>query len=181
MDNFKTPEQELVSTVSFTRTKFPSMTLCQFHYRCLWLWWTDLFCCLSYRGYDCRSNLFYTQTGEIVYHVAAVGVVYNRQQNTQRFYLGHDDDILCLAIHPLKDYVATGQVGFMSVCNNNQRLLLLSLERSWEKSIQSTFIQMKDCISVADVIVVKYWHRSVFYVYLYHGRSIFSIVFLNII
>uniref|UniRef100_A0A671RXC3 Echinoderm microtubule-associated protein-like 5 n=1 Tax=Sinocyclocheilus anshuiensis TaxID=1608454 RepID=A0A671RXC3_9TELE len=65
----------------------------------------------GYRGYDCRSNLFYTQTGEIVYHVAAVGVVYNRQQNTQRFYLGHDDDILCLAIHPVKDYVATGQVG----------------------------------------------------------------------
>lgn len=64
----------------------------------------------SYRGYDCRSNLFYTQTGEIVYHVAAVGVVYNRQQNTQRLYLGHDDDILCLAIHPIKDYVATGQV-----------------------------------------------------------------------
>lgn len=70
-------------------------------------------CFISYRGYDCRSNLFYTQTGEIVYHVAAVGVVYNRQQNTQRFYLGHDDDILCLAIHPLKDYVATGQVGLM--------------------------------------------------------------------
>lgn len=45
-----------------------------------------------------------------MYHVAAVGVIYNRQQNTQRFYLGHDDDILCLAIHPLKDYVATGQV-----------------------------------------------------------------------
>ncbi|KAG8013418.1 Echinoderm microtubule-associated protein-like 5, partial [Nibea albiflora] len=62
-------------------------------------------------GYDCRSNLFYTQTGEIVYHVAAIGVVYNRQQNTQRFYMGHDDDILCLAIHPLKDFVATGQVG----------------------------------------------------------------------
>ncbi|KAI4583524.1 hypothetical protein MJG53_008737 [Ovis ammon polii x Ovis aries] len=65
----------------------------------------------TYRGYDCRSNLFYTQIGEIVYHVAAVGVIYNRQQNTQRFYLGHDDDILCLAVHPLKDYVATGQVG----------------------------------------------------------------------
>ncbi|XP_017909358.1 PREDICTED: echinoderm microtubule-associated protein-like 5 isoform X11 [Capra hircus] len=65
----------------------------------------------GYRGYDCRSNLFYTQIGEIVYHVAAVGVIYNRQQNTQRFYLGHDDDILCLAVHPLKDYVATGQVG----------------------------------------------------------------------
>ncbi|KAM9714304.1 echinoderm microtubule-associated protein-like 5 isoform 3-T3 [Dama dama] len=65
----------------------------------------------GYRGYDCRSNLFYTQTGEIVYHVAAVGVVYNRQQNTQRFYLGHDDDVLCLAVHPVRDLVATGQVG----------------------------------------------------------------------
>ncbi|XP_038631944.1 echinoderm microtubule-associated protein-like 5 isoform X6 [Scyliorhinus canicula] len=64
----------------------------------------------GYRGYDCRNNLFYTQTGEIVYHVAAVGIVYNRQQNIQRFYLGHDDDIICLAIHPLKDYISTGQV-----------------------------------------------------------------------
>lgn len=74
----------------------------------------SLFYLCSYRGYDCRSNLFYTQTGEIVYHVAAIGVVYNRQQNTQRFYMGHDDDILCLAIHPLKDFVATGQVATSS-------------------------------------------------------------------
>ncbi|XP_048456948.1 echinoderm microtubule-associated protein-like 6 [Rhincodon typus] len=66
---------------------------------------------LLYRGYDCRNNLFYTQAAEVVYHVAAVGVIYNRQQHSQRFYLGHDDDILCLAIHPVKDYVATGQVG----------------------------------------------------------------------
>ncbi|KAI1896973.1 hypothetical protein AGOR_G00100430 [Albula goreensis] len=65
----------------------------------------------GYRGWDCRNNLFYTQAGEVVYHVAAVAVVYNRQQHTQRFYLGHDDDILSLAVHPLKDYVATGQVG----------------------------------------------------------------------
>uniref|UniRef100_A0AAY4ASC1 Echinoderm microtubule-associated protein-like 6 n=1 Tax=Denticeps clupeoides TaxID=299321 RepID=A0AAY4ASC1_9TELE len=65
----------------------------------------------GYRGCDCRNNLFYTQTGEVVYHVAAVGVVYNRQQHAQRFYLGHDDDILSLSVHPLKDYVATGQVG----------------------------------------------------------------------
>lgn len=84
----------------------------------------------SYRGYDCRSNLFYTQTGEIVYHVAAVGVVYNRQQNTQRFYLGHDDDILCLAVHPLKDYVATGQVGSVFTCS---KTFLLSL--NFEKPV----------------------------------------------
>jgi hypothetical protein len=66
--------------------------------------------CFSYRGYDCRNNLFYTQAGEVVYHIAAVAVVYNRQQHAQRLYLGHDDDILSLTIHPVKDYVATGQV-----------------------------------------------------------------------
>lgn len=63
-----------------------------------------------YRGHDCRNNLYYTQGGEVLYHVAAVAVVYNRQLHGQRFYLGHDDDILSLSIHPLKDYAATGQV-----------------------------------------------------------------------
>ncbi|XP_033734062.1 echinoderm microtubule-associated protein-like 6 [Pecten maximus] len=65
----------------------------------------------GYRGYDCRNNLFYTQNGEVVYHVAAAGIVHNRENNTQRFYTEHTDDILCLCIHPLKDLVATGQVG----------------------------------------------------------------------
>ncbi|XP_055878559.1 echinoderm microtubule-associated protein-like 6 isoform X2 [Biomphalaria glabrata] len=65
----------------------------------------------GYRGYDCRKNLFYTQTGEILYHVAATGIVLNRETNKQRFYTEHTDDILCLCIHPLKDIVATGQVG----------------------------------------------------------------------
>uniref|UniRef100_A0A3Q2VUR1 EMAP like 6 n=1 Tax=Haplochromis burtoni TaxID=8153 RepID=A0A3Q2VUR1_HAPBU len=64
---------------------------------------------VHYRGFDCRNNLFYSQAGEVVYHVAAVAVVYNRLQHSQRFYLGHDDDILSLAVHPLKDYVASAQ------------------------------------------------------------------------
>ncbi len=29
----------------------------------------------------------------------------------QRFYVGHTDDILCLSIHPHKDFIATGEVG----------------------------------------------------------------------
>ncbi|KAK3093757.1 hypothetical protein FSP39_019782 [Pinctada imbricata] len=65
----------------------------------------------GYRGYDCRNNLFYAQSGEVVYHVAAVGIVFNKEKNTQKFYTEHTDDILCLCIHPLKDFVATGQVG----------------------------------------------------------------------
>ena len=54
----------------------------------------------SYRGYDCRNNLFYTKEGELVYHVAAVGVVYNKESHKQRFYTSHTDDILCLSMHP---------------------------------------------------------------------------------
>lgn len=65
---------------------------------------------LSYRGYDCRNNLFYTQSGEVVYHVAALGIVYDREHHKQRFYTAHTDDILCLCIHPVRDVVATGQV-----------------------------------------------------------------------
>lgn len=43
--------------------------------------------------------------------MAAVSIIYNRLQHTQRFYLGHDDDILSLTVHPLKDLVASAQVG----------------------------------------------------------------------
>ena len=69
------------------------------------------FSLISYRGYDCRSNLFYTKTGEVVYHIAALGIVYNKEEHKQRYYSAHNDDILCLALHPTQDYVATGQIG----------------------------------------------------------------------
>ena len=49
-------------------------------------------------------------SGEVVYHVAALGIVLDRKTNVQRFYNGHSDDILCLALHPAKDLAATGQV-----------------------------------------------------------------------
>ena len=65
----------------------------------------------SYRAYDCRNNLFYTQKDEIVYHVAALGIVLDRAKESQRFYDKHDDDILCLNLHPHKDIAASGQVG----------------------------------------------------------------------
>ncbi|XP_072742626.1 echinoderm microtubule-associated protein-like 2 isoform X4 [Anoplolepis gracilipes] len=64
----------------------------------------------GYRGRDCRSNLHLLPTGEIVYFVAAVVVLYNMEEHSQRHYLGHTDDVKCLAIHPNKLVVATGQV-----------------------------------------------------------------------
>jgi WD40 repeat protein len=65
----------------------------------------------GYRGYDCRNNLFYLTNGDIVYHIAALGIVYNSSTHRQRFYGRHTDDILCLALHPMVDVVATGQIG----------------------------------------------------------------------
>ncbi|XP_059148257.1 echinoderm microtubule-associated protein-like 2 isoform X3 [Physella acuta] len=64
----------------------------------------------GYRGRDCRSNLYYLPTGEVIYFTAAVVVLHNVEEQTQRHYLGHTDDIKCIAIHPDKIKVATGQV-----------------------------------------------------------------------
>ena len=66
----------------------------------------------GYRAHDCRDNLHYdVSSGEIVYHAAAVGIVYNAETHEQRFFQGHTDDIVCLAVHPEGNLVATGQLG----------------------------------------------------------------------
>ncbi|XP_048259670.1 echinoderm microtubule-associated protein-like 2 isoform X13 [Haliotis rufescens] len=64
----------------------------------------------GYRGRDCRSNLYNLPTGELVYFIAAVVVLYNVEENMQRHYLGHSDDVKCIAVHPDKIRIATGQV-----------------------------------------------------------------------
>ncbi|MCQ2816774.1 MAG: hypothetical protein MJ252_05855 [archaeon] len=65
----------------------------------------------GYRCHDTRNNLRYTNKGDIVYHTAAVGIVYNKEKNTQKFFNEHFDDITALAIHPNKKIIATGEVG----------------------------------------------------------------------
>ena len=65
----------------------------------------------GYRGSDCRNNLLFTADGELLYFVAAVGVVHNFDTNTQRFFTAHDDDIVAIALHPDGVTVATGHVG----------------------------------------------------------------------
>ena len=54
----------------------------------------------GYRSFDSRSNLYYNQSGDVVYPVAAVVVVYSSKTKRQRHFLGHNDDIRCLAQHP---------------------------------------------------------------------------------
>ena len=53
----------------------------------------------GYRGHQCRNNLVYAAENCIVYFVAGVGVVFDTKKQVQRFYLGHDDDIIRFAHH----------------------------------------------------------------------------------
>eukprot|EP00074_Homo_sapiens_P071146 XP_011524996.1 echinoderm microtubule-associated protein-like 2 isoform X1 [Homo sapiens] len=89
---------ELAPTYSLdTRSELPSCRL-----KLEWVY--------GYRGRDCRANLYLLPTGEIVYFVASVAVLYSVEEQRQRHYLGHNDDIKCLAIHPDMVTIATGQV-----------------------------------------------------------------------
>ncbi|XP_048456105.1 echinoderm microtubule-associated protein-like 1 isoform X4 [Rhincodon typus] len=72
----------------------------------------------GYRGRDCRCNLYLLPTGEIVYFIASVVVLYNVEEQLQRHYTGHNDDVKCLAVHPDRITIATGQVAGISKDGN---------------------------------------------------------------
>jgi len=66
----------------------------------------------GYRGWDCRNNISFADSRlEVVYHIAGVGVVFNAKNQAQIHNTEHDDDILCLAVHPEGITVATGEIG----------------------------------------------------------------------
>ncbi|XP_024133382.1 echinoderm microtubule-associated protein-like 2 isoform X3 [Oryzias melastigma] len=82
----------------------------------------------GYRGRDCRSNLYLLPTGEIVYFIASVVVLYNTEEQQQRHYLGHTDDVKCLSVHPDMVTIATGQVAG----NSKEGKLLAPHVRIWD-------------------------------------------------
>ena len=59
------------------------------------------------------ANLFYSADGEPIYPAASLGVRLNRNTNgssfKQVYFMGHDDDILCLTVSLDRRFVATGQ------------------------------------------------------------------------
>lgn len=65
----------------------------------------------GFRSGDVRNNLKYTADGEFVFHTAGVGIVMNKTKNTQRHFLGHKDDIHCLAVDPTGELIVTGEIG----------------------------------------------------------------------
>lgn len=59
----------------------------------------------GYRGFDCRNNLFYVESKQqpeqrcIVYFAAALGIVMDPVKRTQKYFKGHTDDIVSMAVH----------------------------------------------------------------------------------
>ena len=71
-------------------------------------------CVYGYRSAHCRSNIHLTENGELVYFSAAVAIVQSINEKDyyrQRFFLGHNNDIISSSLHPNKIIVATGQIG----------------------------------------------------------------------
>ncbi|KAL3861137.1 hypothetical protein ACJMK2_007206 [Sinanodonta woodiana] len=65
----------------------------------------------GYRGKDTRYNLVVLpKTGEMMYFVASVVVLYDKDQGIQRHYTGHNEEITCMTLHPNEYLVATGQM-----------------------------------------------------------------------
>ncbi|XP_065353055.1 echinoderm microtubule-associated protein-like CG42247 isoform X1 [Cloeon dipterum] len=63
----------------------------------------------GYRGFDSKKNLWVLPSGEIMYYVAAVAVLYDKDEESQRHYTGHTEDIVCMDLHPSREMVASGQ------------------------------------------------------------------------
>ena len=65
----------------------------------------------GYRAKDCRNNIKYLPGDKLIYHAAAVGVVYDTEESSQSFFIGHSDDITAFALSKSQDLAATGEVG----------------------------------------------------------------------
>ena len=75
----------------------------------------------GYRGFDLRNNIAYTADGAVAYPAAALGVLTapvgsaahdgSSKAPSQKFFGGHTDDVLTVAMHPDGVHIATGQIG----------------------------------------------------------------------
>ena len=57
----------------------------------------------GYRGRETSGGsnvLSLPSSGEICYSIAAVVVLYNMETHQQRHYMGHTNDVECIALHP---------------------------------------------------------------------------------
>ncbi|GMF47257.1 unnamed protein product [Phytophthora fragariaefolia] len=65
----------------------------------------------GYQAQTASNNARYDSTGKVVYHTAALGIVFDRNSQSQTFFKSHDDDIVALCAHPNGTTFATSQMG----------------------------------------------------------------------
>ena len=65
----------------------------------------------GFRAQDVRGGVDYTHTGEVMFFAGATNVVLDTRARAQRFHCEHTDEVTCLAKHPTRTLVATGQQG----------------------------------------------------------------------
>ncbi|XP_017282535.1 echinoderm microtubule-associated protein-like 3 isoform X2 [Kryptolebias marmoratus] len=92
----------------------------------------------GYRGRDCRANLYLLPSGEAVYFIACVIVLYHINNRTQRHYRKHTDCVRCLTLHPDKVRVASGQTAGM----DKDGKPLLSCVHIWDSTTLVTLQQI---------------------------------------
>lgn len=86
----------------------------------------------------CRESLKYSCTKEILFFSSAIAVVMNQNTHAQRFYNEHTSNITSMAVHPLENIVATGQLGeipTIKVWNSTSMKTIATLEGFHRRSI----------------------------------------------
>jgi WD40 repeat protein len=100
----------------------------------------DLEWAYGYRGYDAHDNIAIDKQGRVVYPIAAVVVAYDPATHTQAHYLGHNDDVTCLAQNPADNNIfATGQVATIEDLRGTKPRICV-----WNSANVSTLQTMKD-------------------------------------
>ena len=65
----------------------------------------------GYRARNCRSNAHWVNEDRVVFFAGAVCIIYKLKEDDQDFYLGHDDDVVCLDYHAGSGLCASGSIG----------------------------------------------------------------------
>lgn len=64
----------------------------------------------GYRARDSKNNIAILKDGCVAYHAAAVGIIYDADDHTQKHFNKHIDDITAIAFSPDERTIATGKV-----------------------------------------------------------------------
>ncbi|XP_071657661.1 echinoderm microtubule-associated protein-like 3 isoform X2 [Patagioenas fasciata] len=110
----------------------------------------------GYRGRDSRSNLHVVSSGELVYPMACVVVLLHVPLRRQRHYLRHSDCVRCLAVHPDRLRVASGQAAGVDKDGKDQGAHLCVVDESNEH-----MMSVWDCARGAKLAEVKSTNESV--------------------